>query len=120
MTILRDRGVTLASVIGNYLRQGVAPLMVRWLPLFKMTAETLSDGSQLSALLPSDVEIDHWLTEAMEVYKDVGGAVVPYVFLILGCPPMCPKMGFVEFVSSFGSTPPFLVLHPPTPSSSFL
>lgn len=34
VAFLRDRGVTLPGVIGNYLRRGVAPLMVRWLSLF--------------------------------------------------------------------------------------
>lgn len=71
---------------------GVAPLMARRLSLFKMTAEALSDGSRLSASLPSDAEIARWLTEAMEVRKDATAVVVPYVFPIPGCPPMRPEL----------------------------
>jgi hypothetical protein len=74
MAILRGRGVTLAGVIGDNLRQGVAPLMARRLPLFKMTAEAPSNGSRLSAPLPSDAEIAPWLMEAMEVRKGADGS----------------------------------------------
>jgi hypothetical protein len=45
----------------------------------------------------------------MEVHKGVDGAAIPYAFHVLGCPPMCPELGFVEFVSSpySSSTPVF-------------
>lgn len=58
------------------------------------------EGTQLSALLPSDAEIARWLREAMEVHRDVDGATIPYAFLVLSCPPMRLKLGFVEFVCS--------------------
>jgi hypothetical protein len=99
--------------------------MAKRLLLFKMVVEASSDGSRLSALLPSDAEIARWLTEAMEVCKGADGAVVPYVLLVLGCPPICPELGhcgvckFVQFHSPLFFLP-FLVLDPPTPSSSFL
>lgn len=39
-----------------------------------MTAEAPSNGSRLSAPLPSDVEIAPWLMEAMEVRKGADGS----------------------------------------------
>lgn len=106
VAILHDCGVTLAGVIGNYLRRVVAPLMAKRLLLFKMVVEAPSDGSRLSALLPSDAEIARWLTEAMEVWKGADGAVVPYVLPVPGCPPICPELGIVEFVNLSSFTLP--------------
>lgn len=40
----------------------------------------------------------------MEVHKGVDGVVIPYVFAIPDCPPMCLDLSFVEFVSSSGCT----------------
>jgi hypothetical protein len=46
--------------------------------------------------------------EALEIRKGVDGVVIPYVFPSLGRPLMCPKLGFMEFMSLPGSTPFFL------------
>lgn len=40
----------------------------------------------------------------MEIHKGADGAIVTYVFLILGCPLMRPEPGFVEFVILPSST----------------
>lgn len=37
----------------------------------------------------------------MEVYKDVDEVIVSYAFPVPGCRLMCPKRGFVKFVSPF-------------------
>lgn len=60
--------------------------------------------------------------EALEIRKGVDGVVIPYVFPSLGRPLMCPKLGFMEFMSLPGSTPFFSFLsslsvaHPTTHS----
>lgn len=59
----------------------------------------MSKGTWLSVLPHSNVDISHWLTEAMEVRKGANEAVIPYVLPIPDCLMMCPKPGFVEFVS---------------------
>jgi hypothetical protein len=80
VAILRDRGVTLAGMIENYLHQGVPPLMDKRLSLFKMTTEAPLDVSPLSAPLPNDAKIARWLMKAIEVHKGENGVIVPYVF----------------------------------------
>jgi hypothetical protein len=85
--------------------QGVAPLMARQMSLYNMTTEAPSEGTQLGAPPPSNTEIVRWLTEAMEVHKGADRAVISYVFQILGCPPMHPELGLVEFVSPSSSHP---------------
>lgn len=40
----------------------------------------------------------------MEIHKGADGAIVTYVFLILGFPLMRPEPGFVEFISFPDST----------------
>jgi hypothetical protein len=68
-----------------------------------MSADVVSKGTWLSVLPHSNVDISHWLTEAMEVRKGANEAVIPYVLPIPDCLMMCPKPGFVEFVSLSGS-----------------
>jgi hypothetical protein len=97
--------------------------MARRLPLFKMTVEAPSEGTRLSTLPPGDAKIARWLTEAMDIRKGTDGAVIPYIFSILGCSLMRPEPSFMEFVSSPASTSlsscSLLVLHPPTLSFLF-
>lgn len=75
--------------------------MARQLPLYKQTADALPEGTQLSALPPSDAEIARSLREAMEVRKGADGTTNPYVFPFFGYPLIRPKPGFVEFMSLF-------------------
>lgn len=89
----------LAGVIGNYLYRKVAPLMARWLPLYKMTVDASPKGTRLSASPHYDGEIAWWLREAMEVRKGVDKTVILYVFPVPGCPQMHPKPGFIELMS---------------------
>lgn len=82
-------------MIGNYLCRKVAPLMARWLPLYKMTVDASPKGTRLSASPPNDGEIAWWFREAMEVRKGVDKTVIPYIFLVPGCPQMHPKPSFI-------------------------
>lgn len=73
-----------------------------------MTVDAPLEGTRLSALPPSDVEIACWLREDMEVRKGADGAIIRYAFPIPGYPLICLEIGFVEFVCS--SCSPFTLV----------
>ena len=104
---LKDRGVKGTGIIGAYHARRVAPLMARTLPLYQMVPEASFEGTVLvdEALPYSDVA--QLIKEAMEPTKDSAGAILDFVYPVLGHPPMRPEPGFVEFVSFLSLAPLF-------------
>ena len=47
------------------------------------------------------------IKEVMEPTKDSAGAVLDFIYPMLGHPPMRPKLGFVDFVSFLSLAPLF-------------
>ena len=64
-----------------------------------MVPKASFEGTMLTdeALPPS--EVAQRIKEAMEPTKDSVGAVLDFVYPVLGHPPMRPEPGFVNFVS---------------------
>ena len=73
--------------------------MAHALPLYQMVLEVSFEGTALTdeALPPS--EVAQRIKEVMEPAKDFVGAVLDFVYPVLGHPPMWPELGFVDFVS---------------------
>ena len=88
-----------SGIIGAYHARRVAPLMAHALPLYQMVPGASFEGTPLAdeALPPS--EVAQHIKEAMEPTKDSAGAVLDFVYPVLGHPPMRPELGFVDFVS---------------------
>ena len=89
-----------SGIIDAYHTWRVAPLMSRTLPLYLMVPRASLEGTTLvdEALPPS--EVAQHIKEAMEPSKDNAGVVLDFVYPVLGHPPMQPKPGFIDFVSS--------------------
>jgi hypothetical protein len=93
---LRDAGVTLAEVIGQYHARGVVPLRRRPLRLFEMTADRAPwEGIVTALFLPSSLEVQRRMAQAIER-------------LTYSCPPsrllpMLPNAGTEKFVSCSSS-----------------
>ena len=98
-----------SGIIGAYHARRVAPLMARALPLYQMVPEASFKQTVLAdkALPPSKVV--QRIKEAMEPTKDSRGAILDFVYPVLGHPPMRPKPGFVDFVSFLTSCSSFLL-----------
>ena len=73
--------------------------MARVLPLCQMVPGASFKGTTLAdeALPPS--EVAQRMKEAMEPTKDSVGAVLDFMYLVPGHPPMRPEPRFVEFIS---------------------
>ena len=99
---LKDRGVKGSEIIGAY-HARVAPLMARALPQYQMLPGASFEGTVLvdKALPPS--EVAQRIKEAMEPTKDSVGAVLDFVYPVLGHPPMRLEPGYIDFVSSLSS-----------------
>ena len=95
------------GIIGAYHARRVAPLMARALPLYQMVPGVSFEGMALAdeALPPS--EVAQRIKEAIEPMKDSIGAILDFVYLESGHPPMRPEPGFVEFVSFLSLAPLF-------------
>ena len=88
-----------SGIIGAYHARRVAPLMARALPLYQMVPEASFEGTVLvDEALPYS-KVAQRVKEAMEPTKDSVGAVLDFMYPVLGHPPMWPEPGFVEFVS---------------------
>ena len=96
-----------SGIIGAYHARRVAPLMACRLPLYQMVPEASFEGTALTdeALPPS--EVAQRIKEAMEPTKDSIGAVLDFMYPVLGHPPMWPEPGFVDFVSFLSPCPSF-------------
>ena len=57
------------------------------------------------ALPPS--EVARRIKEAMETLQDHTGAILDFVYPVLGNPPMWPKLGYIVFISFSFLVPPF-------------
>ena len=69
------------------------------LPLYQMVLEASFGGTTLvNEVLPPS-EVAHRIKEAMEPTKDSVGAILDFVYLVPGHPPMRLEPGFVDFIS---------------------
>ena len=88
------------GIIGAYHTWRVAPLMNRALPLYLMAPGASLEGTMLvDKALPTS-EVAQRIKEAMEPSKDNAGVVLDFVYPMPGHPPMCPELGFIDFISS--------------------
>ena len=89
-----------SGIIGAYHTRRVAPLMSRALPLYLMAPKASLDGTALvDEVLPYS-KVAQRIKEAMEPSKDNASVVLDFVYPVPGHPPMWPKLGFIDFVSS--------------------
>ena len=90
-----------SGIIDAYHTWRVAPLMSHVLPLYLMAPGALFEGTTLAegALPPSKVA--QRIKEAMEPLKDGAGTALDFLYPVPGHPPMQPKSGYIDFVSSF-------------------
>ena len=77
--------------------------MRRVLPLHMMALEASLDGTTLAEGVFSPSEVAQRIKEAMEPPWDDTGAVLDFVYLVLGHPPMRPEPGYIIFVSFLSS-----------------
>ena len=91
------------GIIDAYHAWRVAPLMRRALPLHMMAPGVSLDGTALAegALNPSKVA--QRIKEAMEPPWDDTSAVLDFVYLVPGHPPMRLELGYIIFVSFHSS-----------------
>ena len=97
-----------SGIIGAYHMRRVAPLMRRTLPLHMMAPGVSLDGTTLPKGAFSPSEVAQHIKEAMEPSRDDVSAVLDFVYPVPGHPPMRPKSGYIDFVSSF---PPCLLFN---------
>ena len=92
-----------SGIISAYHTQRVAPLMRCALPLHTMAPRASLDGTTLTdgALSPS--EVVQRIKEAMEPSRDDTGAVLDFVYLVPGHPPMRSELGYIVFISFLSS-----------------
>ena len=81
--------------------------MARVLPLHRMMPGMSFEGTMLVDKALPFSEVAQRIKEAMEPTKDSIGAILDFVYLVLGHPPMRPEPGFVEFVSFLSPCPSF-------------
>jgi hypothetical protein len=81
----------------------MVPLMARALPLYQMVPEASFKGTVLvDEALPYS-KVAQLIKEAMEPMKDSAGAVLDFVYPVLGHPLMRPELGFVDFINFLAS-----------------
>ena len=88
--------------------------MTRALPLHQMVPGASFEGTMLvdEALRPS--EVVQCIKEAIKPTKDSVGAVLDFMYLVPGHPPMRPEPGFIDFVSFLSTSSSFqLSFRPP-------
>jgi hypothetical protein len=59
-----------------------------------------SEGTMLIEDPVAFSKIAQRIKDAIDSQERPVSATHDYLFLVLGCPPMCPEPGFIEFVSS--------------------
>ena len=89
-----------SGIIGAYHARRVAPLMVRVLPLYQMVPGASFEGMVLSNKVLPPSKVAQNIKEAMEPSKDNTSAILDFMYLVSGHPPMRPEPGFIDFVSS--------------------
>lgn len=94
--ILKDAGLNGAGVIGAYHQRRVASLMVRALPLHQMDPHAPLGGTVLFEKPIASTEVAQRIKDTMDSQE--WGSYDP-LFPVPECPPMCPELGFIEFVS---------------------
>ena len=75
-----------SGIMGAYHTRRVAPLMSCTLPMYLMAPDTSLDGMALAAGALSLFEVAQRIKEAMEPSWDDVGAVLEFVYLVLGHP----------------------------------
>ena len=75
-------------------------LMSRMLPLYLMVPGASLDGTALADEALSPSEVVQRIKEAMEPSKDNAGVILDFVYPVPGHPPMQPKQGYINFISS--------------------
>ena len=88
-----------SGIIDAYHARRVAPLMRHALPLHMMAPEASLDGMALAEGALSPSEVAQRTKEAMEPPWDDAGAILDFVYPVLGHPPMRPELGYAIFVS---------------------
>ncbi|CAO2187053.1 unnamed protein product [Urochloa humidicola] len=88
---LMSRGLTGAGLITAYHERRLAPLMMRRLPMFEMTAEADLSGTRLSEDTLAPTELGQRLKEVLKA------SAVPDQFPLQGQPPMMPSPGASSF-----------------------
>jgi len=96
----KGEGCEGVEIIGAYHTRRVAPLMSHALPLYLMVPDASLEGTALVDEVLPPSEVAQRVKEAMEPLKDNASVVLDFVYLVSGHPPMRPKPGFVDFVSS--------------------
>ena len=92
-----------SGIIGAYHVRRVVPLMRRTLPLH-MTAPVASfDGTALIEGALSPFEVAQRIKVATEPSRDDAGAVLDFVYTVLGHPRMWPESGYIVFISFLSS-----------------
>ena len=89
-----------SGIIGTYHTWRVAPLMSHVLPLYLMVPGASLDGTALTEGALSPSKVAQRIKEAMEPSWDDTGAILDFVYLVPGHPPMWPEPGYIDFVSS--------------------
>ena len=74
--------------------------MSRVLPLYLMASGASLDGMMLADEALSPSEVAQRIKEVMEPSRDDTGAILDFVYPVLGHPPMRPELGYIDFVSS--------------------
>ena len=96
---LKRRGLRGTGIIGAYHVRRLAPLMARALPMYKMTPDSVPEGTMMvtDEALSID-EMAQCLKEEMEFPMDPSVDLAP-VYLVPGHPAMRPDVGFIKLVS---------------------
>ena len=100
LQILKERGMKGSGIIGAYHMRRVAPLMAaRTSPAPNgHWSITRRDNACRQSAPPSKVA--QHIKEAMEPSKNYADVVLDFVYPVPGHPPMRPKPGFTDFISS--------------------
>ena len=77
--------------------------MRRALPLHTMAPRASLDGMALAEGALSPCEVVQRIKEAMEPSRDDDDALLEFVYLVPGHPPMRPEPGYITFVSFLSS-----------------
>ena len=70
------------------------------LPLHQMVPRALLEGTALVDEVLPPSEVVQRIKEAMEPSKDNAGVILDFVYPVPGHPPMQPKQGYINFISS--------------------
>ena len=97
--ILKENGLKGSGIIRAYHARRVVPLMTRVLPLYAMAPEESFDGMALTEGTLPNSEITQCIKEAMEPSRDDTGALLNFVYPVLGHPPMRSELDHIIFVS---------------------